>query len=344
MRVMDVVKSPLWALELATGAKSFRDNPILGSRRLNEMGLHLQRIRLAERMGDWRRSRLEHLLPEARRAEYATQGFLRYDSLLSEPELAQLREEVETTRFDAYDMRQGNAVTRFIPLSPEVLRPLPVLRRLVRGQTFQNSLRYLASSDADPLVYLHVVMTDPAKGQADPQTLFHSDTFHATAKCWFFLYDVPMEEGPFTYVPGSHRLTEGRLEWERQQSLEAATAANRLHARGSFRISGEDLSHHGFERPVAFDVPGNTLVVADTHGFHARGRSTRASVRVGIYGSLRRNPFSPIAGLDPFDLPGLRGRQAQLFLTQQALTARLKGRRPAQPYVGKVLIRGPSPL
>ena len=64
MRAADVLKMPLYAAELATGAKSFRDNPLIGSRRLNEAGLHAKRIKLAESMADSRRRRLEHLLPD----------------------------------------------------------------------------------------------------------------------------------------------------------------------------------------------------------------------------------------------------------------------------------------
>ena len=48
MRAADVLKMPLYAAELATGAKSFCDNPLIGSRRLNEAGLHVKRIKLAE--------------------------------------------------------------------------------------------------------------------------------------------------------------------------------------------------------------------------------------------------------------------------------------------------------
>lgn len=344
MRAVDVLKAPIWAAELATGAKSFCDNPIIGSRRLNEMGLHVKRIRLAEQMSDWRRGRLSHLISPEKRQEYAANGFVRHDAVLGDDELDALRQEVEGTAFHSWDMIQGNAVTRFIPLPPKVLKDLPHLRRFVTGDLFQNTLRYVGSTDGDPLIYLHVVMTNPKKGRPDPQTHFHSDTFHPTAKCWYFLYDVPMEEGPFTYVPGSHRLSPERLAWEREESIEAAISKNRLHARGSFRICESELKERGFADPVAFNVPGNTFVVADTHGFHARGRSERPSVRVGIYGSLRRNPFLPFTGLDPLTLPGLKGKQAEIFLKQQGVVANWKGKKPAQPYVGKLHLRDPSPL
>jgi hypothetical protein len=342
MRAVDVLKMPLFAAELATGAKSFCDNPLIGSRRLNEAGLHVKRIKLAEQFADFRRKRLEHLVSEQDRLAYQRDGFIATPGLLSETDLEGVRREIETTRFHAWDMRQGNAVTRFIPLPPSVLRDLPFLKAAVWHKQVQNGLRYVASSNGDPLMYLHIVMTNPdGKQKADPQTAFHSDTFHQTAKCWLFLYDIDEASGPFSYIPGSHRLTRERLDWEREQSLTASTAKNRLHARGSFRLPASELGRLNYPEPVRFAVPGNTLVVADTHGFHARATSTQPSVRVGLYGSLRRNPFLPWTGLDLFNLPGLKGRQARMHMAQKDLEKRLKGR-TSHKYAGKIPATEPS--
>ena len=52
-------------------------------------------------------------------------------------------------------------------------------------------------------------------------------------------------------------------------------------------------------------MKANTLVVADTVGFHARGFSARPSRRVEIWAYGRRNPFLPWTGLDPLSLPGI---------------------------------------
>lgn len=342
MHAADILKMPFYAAGLATGAKSFCDNPLIGSRRLNEKGLHVRRITLAERLADARRSRLAHMVSAEERESFARNGFLLTGNLLSDEDLAGLRQEVETTRFDAWDMRQGNALTRFIPLPPKVLRDLPFLKKIVWHDAFQNGLRYVASFDSDPLVYLHVVITNPdGKQRDDPQTAFHSDTFHSTAKAWFFLYDIDDEEGPFTYVAGSHRLSKERLAWEREQSLAASEHKNRLHARGSFRLSRSEFSRLNYPDPTRFAVPGNSLVVADTHGFHARASSGRPSVRVGIYGSLRKNPFLPWTGFDPFNLPGLRGTQARIHMAQKDLESRLRGKPGSHRYAGRILATDP---
>ena len=334
MKVLDVLRAPLWAAELATGAKSFRGNPIIGNLTLNERGLHIKRVKLAERMADWRRRRLSHLVDREDAEAYARDGFVMRRNVLPDAAFQALRRAVEDNAFPAQEMWQGNAVTRFTPVTRAMCAEHPEIGDFVSGQLFQGLLRYVASANADPIVFFHTVFAEPDRGPRDPQTVFHSDTFHATAKAWFFLEDVSADGGPFTYVPGSHRMTPERLRWEYEQSLTAHEHKNVHHALGSFRVSDEELKELGFPAPVSMAVPANTLVVADTHGFHARGVSSKATVRLGIYGSLRRNPFLPFAGLDPFSLPGLSGRQAEIH--DAINTWKHKRGRTGQPPVGAV--------
>ncbi|MEP4034220.1 phytanoyl-CoA dioxygenase family protein [Roseibium polysiphoniae] len=335
MRAIDILKTPFWAAELASGAKSFADNPIIGSRRLNEKGLHVARTRLAERMSDWRRERLSDLVADEDAVSYARDGFVVRRNVLPEDQFQELKREITTNRFAAQEMLQGNAVTRFIPITRKMVAELQEFGALVNGDLFQGLLKYVGSWNADPISFIHTVFADPKRGERDPQTVFHSDTFHSTAKCWFFLNDVKEDEGPFIYVPGSHRLTPARIEWERQQSLGASAGGRTMHSLGSFRIGEKELSELGYRNPVKLSVPENTLVVADTHGFHARAASDRPTVRLAIYGSLRRNPFMPFAGLDPFLLPGLKWRQAEIHDAINEWKMRT-GRPTGQPGVGQV--------
>ncbi len=41
MKAADILKYPFWTLALATGAKSFRDNKVIGSAALNRAGCML---------------------------------------------------------------------------------------------------------------------------------------------------------------------------------------------------------------------------------------------------------------------------------------------------------------
>jgi hypothetical protein len=77
---------------------------------------------------------------------------------------------------------------------------------------------------------------------------------------------------------------------------------------GSFRIAAADLPRLGLPPPQLFAVPANTLVVADTFGFHARGPSFGRSLRVEIWAYGRRSPFVPWTGLDPWSGAALARR------------------------------------
>ena len=60
-------------------------------------------------------------------------------------------------------------------------------------------------------------------------------------------------------------------------------------------------------------VRANTLVVADTFGFHGRTPSPASTRRVELYATLRRNPFLPWTGLDPLALPGVKNHMGSLL-------------------------------
>jgi hypothetical protein len=97
--------------------------------------------------------------------------------------------------------------------------------------------------------------------------------------------------------------------------------------RGSFRISAAELAELGLPDPIALAVPANTLVVADTHGFHARGPSLRPTRRVEIWAYGRRNPFLPWTGLDPWALGRLGQYRVPLYWRSGDLLEQLRLKR-----------------
>lgn len=301
--------APLWLAQLATGAKSFRDNPIIGSHRLNARGLHEKRVRRAHAMAASRRQRLAKLIDPADRAAFDRDGFVEKRDFLPHDQFEQLRASVFTYRGPAREMVQGDTITRRIALDPAALRAMPEARALLGNPDWRGLVRYAGSFGQEPLNYIQTIISHAREAPPDPQTHFHADTFHPTVKAWLFLTDVAEDEGPFCYVPGSHRLTPQRLAWERAMSIKAPEGVDRLSARGSFRVTREELPALGLPEPRALAVPANTLIVGDTFGFHARGPSVRPSVRCEIWAYGRRNPFLPWTGLDPFSLPGIAERR-----------------------------------
>jgi hypothetical protein len=294
---------PWHCLQLATHAKSFQDNPVLGSPRLNEMGLHLKRRQLAMNMASWRRRQLAPRLSPQEHSDFERDGFFVREQALAPEAFAALSNEVRNLRAQGWEMRQGKAVTRRISLDRDVLGQNPGCRAFVKDQSVRDLIAYASSNTGGVTYQLQSIVVDAVDANQDPQTRLHADTFHPTAKAWLFLDDVEDDQGPFSYVPGSHRLSQARLDWEYQKSVTAANSTEQMHREGSFRIGENELASLGLPPPRRFSVRANTLVVADTSGFHARCPSLRSSHRVEIYASLRRNPFLPWRGAHLFALP-----------------------------------------
>jgi hypothetical protein len=340
-RLAGLALSPFHALQIVSGRKDFK-NDILGSVDLNRRGLHIWRVKTAARITAWRRKRLQGLVRPEERAFFAENGYIERRDLLDEVAFRKLVAEVEALKAPAREMREGGAVTRRIPLTPDVLEHAPTLAAFLKDERWTGPIRYVGGFDVEPVLSIQTIFGEPsvAKGAKDPQTDLHMDTFHSTAKAWYFLYDVPEDEGPFTYVAGSHRLTPRRLAWHKRQSILAA----QRRGGGAFRIPLAQLSRLGLPQPTKFAVPANTLVVGDTFGFHARGHSARRSIRVELYASQRPNPFLPFTGLDSAKLPFVSGRKEIISWFFEDWLVKLKLQRLIWRPVGAVKARETPPV
>jgi hypothetical protein len=302
---------PFWLLSVFTGAKSFADNPVLGSERLNRAGLHVWRLRAAHVLASRRRARLAQQLPNDLRVQFDRNGFIVVRDFLPAEEFAQLRKALLDGVFESRAQRQGDAVTRRVAVGPGLRRQVPVLGKLLRSKRWRALLAYVATARAEPLYYVQTVIGGATNGPPDPQLQLHSDTFHPSLKAWLFLTDVEEDGRPLLYVAGSHRLTEERIEWERRQSIEVMREGDCLSQRGSLRVRPDELGSLGLPQPTRFCVPANTLVIVDTCGFHARGHSDKPSVRVELWAYCRRNPFIPWVIASPLSCGPVGRRQAQ---------------------------------
>ncbi|MCF8709627.1 phytanoyl-CoA dioxygenase family protein [Rhizorhapis sp. SPR117] len=311
--IQTILKSPLWVLQLGTGAKSFKDNRLIGSKRLNQMGLHTARVRFAHWLAWKRRARLARMVSAQDRVQFDEQGFVAIENFLPADEFALLRERILKQEAPAREMLQGDTITRRIAVDNSFLASVPALRTLIDSPRWRGLVRYVSSFDVEPLYYIQTILSGTAKARPDPQTALHADTFHPTMKAWFFLNDVADDEGPLTYVPGSHRMTLQRIAWEKAMSLRAPEGVDRLSARGSFRIENKELAALGLPPAQRFAVPANTLVVVDTNGFHARAQSAKQGKRIEIWAYSRRSPFVPWTGLDLLSIRGLAEHRVPLL-------------------------------
>ena len=291
------LKAPIWLFELLTTAKSFQDNPVIGSPILNKMGLHIVRLVVSHAV---MRARMLFLaLPISRqdRQAYFNNGFIIKENFLSEEDFLALEKEAKSFSGEVREARQGDTLTQRAVLSPDVLATNPAMEKLLANSQLKSLSHFTAGHLRAPLFYLENVKNKHVAGATDPQKTLHADTFHPTMKCWFFIDDVAEKAGPFNYVPHSNKLSWARIKWQYRMSLKAKDADNQFHARGSTRFTSDDLKALGLPEPKAFAVKKNTLVIANTFGIHRRGDSLEKSTRLAIWGDSRTNPFLPFPGL-----------------------------------------------
>jgi hypothetical protein len=320
MSLIPPVSSFREGLAALGSAKSFRQHPVIGDPALNARGLHRWRVETAARLAERRRRALARRIAPEDATALDRDGFVMKENYLDAETFVAVREAVFGRARTAREMRQGQTVTRMTPLGGRGLGPM---RAVARRAELSALMGYAAGRSGAPTFFLQTVIAEPSRAEADPQTALHADTFHPCAKLWLFLTDVGEEDGPFVFVPGAHRLTPERLEWEHRQSLTARDDPRLHHTLGSFRIDPSELAALGYGAPRRMTVRANTLVVANTYAFHNRAQSRKPTVRVELHGGLRRNPFMPWNGLDPAAVAG--PWQLDLFYLWLSARKRLTG-------------------
>jgi phytanoyl-CoA dioxygenase PhyH len=304
-------RAPLWLFAVFTGAKSFVDNPILGSKRLNSAGLHVWRLKRAHALARSRRARLAREIPADLKEQFDRDGYVVIRDFLPPDLFQSVQSELLDPRLSCRSQQQGDTITHRIPVGPRLRRRLPGLAQLLDGSRWKGLMAYVASTRSEPLYYFQAIAGGVAEGLPDPQLELHSDTFQPSMKAWLFLTDVAEDGRPLTYVAGSHRLSEARIAWERRKSVGIKEDGDRLSKRGSLRISPEELAELGLPQPTHFSVSANTLVIVDTCGFHARASSDRPTMRMELWAFSRRSPFLPWTGLDPLSWRPIAIRRAE---------------------------------
>ena len=120
-----------YALSPMTQAKSFRDNPVLGSTVLNRLGLHLFRVAAAAAFTRMRRAVLRPMISAADAQALQRDGFVTKRDFLPQGQFQELRAQVETLDASVHTMLEGETVTERIYVDETTLGLLPALRALL---------------------------------------------------------------------------------------------------------------------------------------------------------------------------------------------------------------------
>lgn len=283
----------------------------VGSPRLNRWGLHRARIGLADAALGLRRLAVKRSGPPLGLATLERDGVLVVEDVLPVELFRSVRDEARasfaaaaelkapprqaTSRgfgsrqsfLGGFDRFDGDTLNRFLDITE---RGAPAAHRAVRDARLAALCRAASGFNHQPHRFsLYLTVAGDNARNPDPQRDLHRDTFYSSIKLWLFLEDVALEDGPFEYVVGSHRMNPLRFAWERQRALDAA----QRRGSGSFRIEPSELAALGLDAPKPFPVRQNTLVIADVRGFHRRGAGRISAARLAIYANLRTKPFSP---------------------------------------------------
>jgi hypothetical protein len=126
---------------------------------------------------------------------------------------------------------------------------------------------------------------DPSVG--DSQKVLHTDNFYATHKIWYFFDDVTEDHGPLVFAAGTSRfsLRRGIFEYVSSLFYDSQNVA--------WRPSQKWINFLKIS-PQLLTVPANTLVIANTHGFHRRGDAVPDMERRQIHFRVRINPLQKI--------------------------------------------------
>ncbi len=310
---MKLLMLPVWFVQLFTQAKSFKSNRIIGSVLLNRCGLHVARIVLAQSIMRLRFELLGFGIDKQQKRAYFRDGFIVVKDALPQEHFDSIKSEVAQIDAQVRECRQGDTLTHRILIDEKTQQALPACSTMLQSDQYLALHKFASGKNNRPVSYIQTIKNHFIDGPADPQKNLHSDTFHPTMKSWYFLEDCNSKNGPFTYLPGSQRLSLARLKWEYQKSITISQQGDPYSSNGSFRATPEDLASMGFGDAIGLSVPANTLVIANTHGFHRRGDASDHSMRTEIWSISRSNPFNPFPGIDLPALNKLQNRALTLY-------------------------------
>jgi hypothetical protein len=216
-------------------------------------------------------------------------GFIVIPNFLSQKVFDQVKDEFfNTTDIGSYaPIKDGDTRVERYTFSPDKWKTLPAVNKLLSDNLLVRTLEgaELKNIKIGDVWFDTIYYDAPQKGTSS-QSQLHSDTFFNTHKVWFFIEPVKLENGPLCFVPGTNRLSLKRLMFDYKKSIHFEELMDY-----SFRVEPKDRSFLGCMEK-ALICPENTLVIANTRGFHRRGYAKAGHTRKQIHFCIRTNPFS----------------------------------------------------
>lgn len=261
---------------------------VIESRWMNRAGAQIARV-LAARAAYHARQAPPARLVQAEVETLARDGIVVCPNFLDEPAFGRLRDEFfQLIDLDRHEAETHGPNTReAAPLGKYSEDEAPRLHGFCRDERLAGVLAWAERRPIGELwrcAHIERLTQGADLENLDPETELHSDIFFATHKAWFYLEDVTPEQGPLVFVKGSHRIHPVQLYHLYLHSCGLAV-------NGSRRIADTERRRRSLEETV-LTCRRNTLVIANTFGYHRRLRGEPGRQRHAVHFFLRANPFA----------------------------------------------------
>ncbi|MFZ1790751.1 MAG: phytanoyl-CoA dioxygenase family protein [Saprospiraceae bacterium] len=272
--------------------RTFTSDKLIKSHFFNSKGLQVFRMKLAQKRYEIRKFKVKSIY-ENEYNNFLAKGFLLIPEFLKDNDFQELRNEcydiLKIGEYRKFGRKDGPNMIYMLDIFSLDLSKYRALNKLIQNEYINDLFsimekRQIKIPNKDIVVQIQYLVQGDENGTEDPETQLHSDTFFNTHKAWLYLDDVGIENGPFVFVPKTHNIyIEGRLKREKEYS-------ENINLKGSRRVSNDELLSLGLHEEV-FNCKKNTLLMANTLGYHRRLRGVSGNDRLTIAFSARSNPF-----------------------------------------------------
>jgi len=283
--------SKYWFIEVF---KIFSGQKRLHSKILNILGFQPLRAWIAFKIKEKNKKLIIVDISKSIQTQMNENGYVKIENALKDnQEFTDLRKECKNA-FENHPSRNyvdnKDACYIWIKLNPKELIYYPKIKRflnsdlmnLFHNMSIYNQCQKIRFNEIS--INLHRVWTKKGVAKESNQEL-HTDIFYPSTKGWLYLDNVNNNEGPLVYVPKSNRIDSWRLKFEYKSSLFSHNQS------GSWRLPKEDFKYQ-FNNEKSFSVKSNTMIIADTMGFHRRGETIDDRPRDTIHFYIRKSPFN----------------------------------------------------
>jgi hypothetical protein len=184
---------------------------------------------------------------------------------------------------------EGTIDHNYVTIMPDDSNCPLIQEHLLRNERMLSLIREVSglTKVASPRAELgRMSLSDRAKPDAsDPQTELHEDIFCHDWRAWFTVNAWTEENAAFKYAHCTHHLSPSRV------ALEYWNSVSNTRDGGSWRVGPRAKRWLRID-PRSTCCPPNSLVIANTGGYHARGDFQQGHIRESIQMIFRFNPWT----------------------------------------------------